>query len=161
MTTFVFAFTVILSVLMLLSNLMVQVVNSYGTNDIPEFEEYRVIYNEFNSSANEIVQSQNPTEEADQEEKEATGILTRTKEWIFGRVQAAEDYWEGSIIRRAWATLKLFPKMIKLSLRTINITFNNMSDIISVPKELILMLITLTGLAITFLIVKAIWEKKI
>ena len=51
MTTFVLGFTVILSVLMLFSSLMVNVVTSYGTEDVTEFEQYRTIYNEFNSSS--------------------------------------------------------------------------------------------------------------
>jgi hypothetical protein len=147
-TTFLITTILVIGGLMLVSTLVLNLTKNYGISNIEEFSEYDDIFLELNQTTREFIKSQ-----------DAIDTQNTTSNWILRAKDTVETYWENSILNRAWSTISLFPKLIKFTSKSVNIALSQTG--INIPSYMKWLIITLIGITLIMLIVKAIWEKKI
>ena len=147
-TNYTYATVVVLAVLVLFSTLLVSVTSNYGVKEVPEFAEYEKIYLEINNTVDDIVGSQNIKEDD----------TNNTKNLYSKIIEGAHNFADTFFLIKAWNTIKLLPKMLYYTGKTINIGLSQTA--IGIPPAVAWLIITIPALAVIFLLVRALWEKK-
>lgn len=122
------------TVLIIIAGLLSNLVLSYGVQDVPQFEEYRDIYEDMTDINEEVVGSQvaNMNETTD---------VTRTEDVVFVK---------------AIKTVIKFPKMMSLLTRIVTRTNKNIG--IEIPGEIIFLLTSIITLLVIVLLAKTLWR---
>lgn len=145
---FVYAMLLVLVGIMTFSALTINVVHEYGKDNVEEFQDYEEIFLEFNSTVSDIVR----TGDIEDDDTNVTGLIEAAKRKV-------QEIWEDSQLRKAFLPLRMIKRLITTTTKLVGVTVKNSP--IPIPTYTFWMLITLAGLVITFLLVKAVWEKKV
>jgi len=146
-TNFIYALTVILAVMAMFSLLTIDITSNYGSDNIQHFDEYNQLYLDYNGSLYEITKSQDFQDENNQSSNFFVNIYQNVNNFI-----------ENSFIARAYNTVKLIPKSISYTAKTIGISLKQIPNL---PVQMFILVVALASLGVVFVFVRALWEKKI
>jgi hypothetical protein len=156
LSSFVMGIVLILGSVMLISLLVVEMANTYNVRQIDHFETYEDIYLETNQTIKEIIRSQDEIEEEPGNITE--GTFQQLISPVTGAVDQVSDFWEGSLVRKAWLSIQLFPRMFSSFNKLIKTSLENSG--LPIPSVVIWLIYSLIGVWLVVLIVRALWEKK-
>ena len=146
-STFVITIVLALGVMVLVANLTASFTNQaeYNVKNASSLDEFETIFtNDLQKNVtDDLLNSQN----------------AENQTWPDTVKDKFQSWFESSLVIRAWNTLKIFPKMIGVTTKSVTTAVDESG--LSIPPITRTIILILIGLTIVLLIVKAIWEKKI
>ena len=149
MSTFVIVIVLALGSIMLFSSLTINLAGEYEVENIPEFEAYNEMYNDFNTNyTKEIIDSNNYVD--------GDG-----KPSLWSRIipDSLENAWQDSIVRQAFSTIKLMPKTMKFATKSVSTSLGQAG--LHIPSAMKFIIYTIVAFTTVFLFVQTLWEKKV
>lgn len=145
-STYIITIILCFGAMMLFVAFIGQITNNYGVANAPEFEGYAQVFSDLNKSTDALVKSQ-----------ESIGDDNETKSWVQSLKDTIQVAWEDSILRKAWATIKIFPDMLSATTNAISLSFKNVG--ISVPFYAKWLVVTILAISFILVMLKVIWGK--
>jgi uncharacterized membrane protein YuzA (DUF378 family) len=147
LSTITYTVLVGLTVMVLFSAVTIKMSSNFNKVAPTQFSGYDSLLNESNGITNEMIKSQDSVDE-----------LNQTKPTISNLVTVMTNYWSESWIYKAYQTIKIPFKYLKLATKSIN---QGLDDIIYIPQALKWLIMGIVAIAILFAIVKAYLERRI
>jgi len=147
-STIVYAITISLAMMVLFGALTIQMANEYDVSDVPEFESFNATFGVYESYTDELTES---IELTDEDTNQSTGFLG-------GFYDRLENAWSESTLRRGYNTVSLIPKLVFHTAHNIAVGLSHLTFYIPVPIKWLITVLPI--LAIVFIFLKALWERK-
>jgi len=155
-----YTMVIAISILATFSFMLKDITENYGTENVDEFNYYasnESDYTEFKEYTDKFAKSQNYQEDA--ENVENRSIPYKAKVWIGGKLESVSETFPVAILLRGYQSVKMFMDLMTYGVKSAYHGINNIG--VEVPTPIIFMLISIVGITIVIVFVRALWEKKI